>query len=513
MEHSSRKETYQRKRSRTRQKQRRRLFTSAFVLAFFALAFVLWLSYERIGSDTASPLDANSRQTAGQGGAGSGNTGSGNGGGGDSQTGTGAKPDPGGNAGNTPGAGNGGTKPAGGAGGTNGGSSDKPSDHRPDGATSGTASGSTGGGSGGPGNSGGGKPASSGGSETGGDRPGNGNAGTPPAGQAPPTKTDGEGWPEDPDRVRLTFVGDVIFADNVATALKANGYDYPYRQVRSYLENADLTVANLETPITERGTKQIKEYAYRSSPLALPAFKEAGFDLVNLANNHILDYGTTGLLDTFDQLDKAGIRWFGAGRNAAEAFKPVIVEKKGIKIAFLGLSKVVPTQEWKAGKDRPGVADTYALKAPLEAIRNAKEQADLVVVVAHWGLEQHDQPEKYQRDYAREYIDAGADLIVGGHPHVLQGFESYNGKWIAYSLGNFIFTMNENPVTWETVILQASCSKDGGCSLKTVPVLSKLANPEPMADDAAAKLFKRLTGLSFQAEIGADGIVRTKQPR
>ncbi|TNJ60016.1 CapA family protein [Paenibacillus hemerocallicola] len=473
MEHSSRKETYQRKRSRSKRKLKRRWVTSAFVVAFFSLVFILWLSYNGTGGGSAPPSDPDPKPQAGQGQA-----------------------------------------PSDGGGKSDPGSKTQPPGKEPDGnADSGTK-----------------KPAETDPSNTGtantdatnGSTPSTGNVGQgggnpegtdkAPAVTTPPA-TGGTGATEDPNRVQLTFVGDVIFADNVETALKANGYDYPYRNVRDYLENADLTIANLETPLTERGTAAVKEYAYRSTPKALPAFREAGFDLVNLANNHILDYGTTGLLDTFDHLDKAGIRWFGAGRNAAEAFKPVIVEKKGIKIAFLGLSKVVPTQDWKAGKDRPGVADTYALKVPLDAIRDAKKQADLVIVVAHWGIERKDQPEKYQRDFAREYIDAGADLIVGGHPHVLQGFENYKGKWIAYSLGNFIFTMNENPLTWESVILQASCSKEGGCSLKTVPVLTKLANPEPMTGDAAAKLYDRLTGISFEAQVDKDGTVQTSSKK
>ncbi|PYI56302.1 CapA family protein [Paenibacillus flagellatus] len=456
MEQSSRTEKFQRKRSQARRKNRRRLTTSALVIAFFALASVLWLTYR--GPDTGRSASPSTPPTD-------------------------ARPDPTGAA-DTP----------------------KPAANKPGGAPSDSANaGKT------PSDSTGGKTPSgdAGGGKTGGSVPNdgkNGSGGT----AAPPSTPNPGGDGGDPNRVSLTFVGDVIFAQNVEAALKANGFDYPYKQVRSYLENADVTIANLETPVTERGEAADKEYAYRSSPKALPAFKEAGFDIVNLANNHILDYGTTGLLDTFDHLDKAGIRWFGAGRNAELAFKPVIVEKKGMKIAFLGFSKVVPTQDWKAGKSRPGVADTYALPVPLEAIRNAKKQADLVVVVAHWGVERQDTPEKYQKDYARQYIDAGADLVVGGHPHVLQGFDHYNGKWIAYSLGNFIFTMNENPKTWETVILQASCSKTDGCSLKAVPVLTKLANPEPMGEEAASKLFARLTDISYGTEIGKDGTIRAK---
>ena len=346
--------------------------------------------------------------------------------------------------------------------------------------------------------------------------------GQPGEGSVPPSAntSPGDSSPKPDDgtngsepRVEMAFVGDVMFAGNVETELKRRGFDYPYVNVKPILEKADITVANLETPVTTRGEKREKQYAYRSSPEALSAFKEAGFDLVNLANNHILDYGVQGLIDTLEHLDNAGIRRVGAGRNVAEAFRPAVIKINGIKTAFVGLSKVVPNEEWKAGmtkdgKERPGVADTYALKKPLETIRQAKSEADLVVVIVHWGLERQDKPEPYQTEFARAYIDAGADLVVGGHPHVLQGFESYQGKWIAYSLGNFIFTMNPNPATWESIILQASCSKSGDCRLKAIPVRTKLADPTPMDEASGAQLFRRLTDISFGAVVDEDGAIR-----
>jgi poly-gamma-glutamate synthesis protein (capsule biosynthesis protein) len=422
MDQLSRTETYKRKRVKSKRKKRHRFITAAIAFVFFALAFVLWLSYQgTVGNRSADP------------------------------------PEPGNGA---PHAGQ--QSPTGSAG------TDKPQDQPADGGI----------------------------------RPGT-EPGSGPAESSPGS-----------ERVSMTFVGDVIFAGNVEMTLKAQGYDYPYREVRSYLQQADFTVANLETPVTEKGGEpEKKQYVYRSSPKALADFKEAGFDLVNLANNHVLDYGQAGLLETFDSLKQAGIPWVGAGRNAAEAFEPVILEKNGVKVAFLGFSWVVPRQEWKAGLERPGVADTYALDGPLKAIRKAKDSADLVVVIVHWGKEREDYPEEEQRRFAREYIDAGADLIIGGHPHVLQGFENYKGKWIAYSLGNFIFTMNENPKTWETVILQASCAKTGDCELKAVPVLTKLANPVPMAQPEAGKLLERLTKISFNAVLAEDGSVKLAENR
>lgn len=311
-------------------------------------------------------------------------------------------------------------------------------------------------------------------------------------------------------QVKLTFVGDVLLASKVDDILKQKGYDYPYTNVKDYLTKPDFTIANLETPITTRGTVQNKDYVYRSSPMALPPLKDAGIDLVNLANNHVMDYGPEGLQDTMNALDQEGIKRMGAGNDLNEAYQPVIMEKDGMKIAFFGFSRVVPEASWKAGPGRIGVAETYNYKPPVEAIQKAKASADLVVVVAHWGVERSDHPDKYQTDLAHRYIDAGADLVVGGHPHVLQGFEQYKGKWIAYSLGNFIFTTNDVSKTWETVILEAACSKDKSCNIHLVPILSKFALPTPMNSEDGSKLFQRLSQISIGSKVDAEGNVSKK---
>ncbi|OCT11938.1 hypothetical protein A8709_29180 [Paenibacillus pectinilyticus] len=326
-----------------------------------------------------------------------------------------------------------------------------------------------------------------------------------PTGNAAIGKPDGSGT-----QVKLTFVGDVIMASKVEDILKQKGYDYPYSNVKDFLTKPDFTIANLETPITTRGTVQSKEYVYRSSPLALPPLKEAGVDIVNLANNHVMDYGSDGLLDTMSALDEIGIKRVGAGKDKTEAYQPVMVEKDGIKIAVFGFSRVVPEGSWKAAAGHPGVAETYDYKPPVEAIQKAKATADLVVVVAHWGVERDDNPDKYQKELAHRYIDAGADLVVGGHPHVMQGFEQYKGKWIAYSLGNFIFTTNDTPKTWETVIMEAACTKDKSCDIHLVPILTKSALPTLMNAEDGTKLFQRLSQISIGATIDAQGNVSKK---
>ena len=308
----------------------------------------------------------------------------------------------------------------------------------------------------------------------------------------------------------MAFTGDVIFAGNVETILKTNGYDYPYREIAELLQKPDFTIANLETPITTRGDQQQKQYTYRSSPDALPAFKAAGFDIVNLANNHILDYGQDGLLDTIKALDAKEILHTGAGKNLEEAYRPVIVEKNGIKVAFLGFSHKVPDNSWKAGKNQPGTTQLYDPKQAVKTIEETRDKADLVVVMAHWGEEKAEKPLEEHRKMARSFIDAGADLIVGTHPHVLQGLEHYQGKWIAYSLGNFLFTTNDHAPSWETAVLQAECGKDGGCGLTLAPLWNQYANLKKMEEADAQKLFQRLEKVSYGTAIGADGRVSVK---
>lgn len=309
--------------------------------------------------------------------------------------------------------------------------------------------------------------------------------------------------------VNLTFAGDVIFSGKVQSLLEQEGYAYPYAYVQKRFKNDDLTVINLETPVTALSTTGAdKSFVFKSSPKALGPLKDAGVDVVNLANNHTLDQGIKGLLDTIKHLNKAGIAHVGAGKDASAAYAPVYVERKGIKIAIVGVSRVLPETNWAAGPDHPGAASAYDPKAAARAVAEARKNADVVVAIAHWGKERVDMPDENQKTLAHAMIDAGADLIIGGHAHVLQGFEQYKGKWIAYGTGNFIFTKSATAKTWETGVFQAECSKNGDCSMKLVPYWAELGRPVPMQKADAQKLLKRIDNLSPGVRIDADGQVR-----
>ncbi|MET3209217.1 UNVERIFIED_CONTAM: poly-gamma-glutamate capsule biosynthesis protein CapA/YwtB (metallophosphatase superfamily) [Paenibacillus sp. PvR008] len=312
--------------------------------------------------------------------------------------------------------------------------------------------------------------------------------------------------------VTLHFVGDVQFSGKVEQSLENNGFYFPYQYLGNLFRKDDLTIANLETPVTTGGVGALnKTYVYKSSPKALTALAAAGIDAVNLANNHILDQGTDGLLDTLKYLKENDIAYTGAGRNVKEAYAPHYFERKGIKIALLGATRVMPEASWNAGAKQPGVAGAYDSTAIVKSIREARKQADLVIVIAHWGKERATALEPHQTELSHAFIDAGADLVIGGHPHVLQGMEQYKGKWIAYSTGNFIFSKSTLPATWDTAIFQATCTRTGACSMKLTPYRAELGQPVPLKDAEASKILQGVAAMSpGNVSVGADGTVTAR---
>ncbi|MFC5405232.1 CapA family protein [Cohnella soli] len=311
--------------------------------------------------------------------------------------------------------------------------------------------------------------------------------------------------------IKLAFVGDVLPAAKVLELMKINGFDYPFREAKALLSAADITAGNLETPISERGVPaENKQFVFRGSAEAVPELKNAGFDFLALANNHTLDYGWDGLSDTMDALDDAGLQHAGSGNDDREAFAPAYIEKNGTTVGFVSVTRVVPEVSWKAGRNHPGVAEAYSPERAVQAIKEAKSNADIVVVMVHWGVERADKPVAHQTDLAHRFIDAGADLVIGGHPHVLQGFEAYKGKWIAYSLGNFVFSTTSSPKTSETGVLSAECGKDGTCKLSFAPMFAKQSQPALMAEPERTALLARLSELSFGASVREDGSIVAK---
>ena len=244
--------------------------------------------------------------------------------------------------------------------------------------------------------------------------------------------------------VTLLFTGDVLLSDYVRNNYNSSGIDGILSpDMLRELRNADITVINNEFPFSTRGTQAPdKQFTFRVDPKYVSLLTDMGVDIAGLANNHVLDYGADALQDTFETLDAAGIDYMGAGDDLARASALITKETGGKTFGFLAASRVIPVVSWDVQNSSPGVFTTYDPSRLVAAIEAAKDNCDYLTVFVHWGIERDEYPQDYQVSMAQQYIDAGADLVIGSHPHVLQGITYYNGKPIFYSLGNFIFNQS-----------------------------------------------------------------------
>lgn len=256
----------------------------------------------------------------------------------------------------------------------------------------------------------------------------------------------------------LIFAGDLMLDDGPGRLI-ADGGD-PLLPFSDILREADYRIGNLECPIAESGQAfDNKIYSFRAQP-AVTRVLQGRFDAVALANNHSGDYGRDAFLETLHHLDQAGIAHFGGGRNLSEAHAPLWIERKGLKIAVLSYNEFKP-RTFEAGADWPGIAWSEDDQV-ITDIRAAKAAgADHVIPFMHWGWEREPLPDKRQQTLARKMIDAGASLVVGGHPHVTQGAEIYQGKPIIYSLGNFVFDGFDLPAARRGWLLRLKFDQTG----------------------------------------------------
>jgi len=305
--------------------------------------------------------------------------------------------------------------------------------------------------------------------------------------------------------VTLLFAGDIYLSNHVLNAYdRAGGISGVLDEgLRAEIAGADLFIANQEFPFSDRGTPAPdKQFTFRLPTSRIRVLQEIGPDVVTLANNHTLDYGQEALLDTCMVLDEAGIVRIGAGSNLEEAKKAEILEVKGKKIGFLAASRVYPGASWAAAPGRPGMMSTYDPAMLLAEIRALRPLCDYLVVYVHWGIERNTTPEAYQKTMGRQYIDAGADLVVGSHPHVLQGIEYYKGKPILYSLGNFVFGSSIP----ETMLAKLTIG-EAGIGLKLIPAVSSGGYTKQMDAGKQADFFSRMEGLSFGIRMEGDTVL------
>lgn len=306
--------------------------------------------------------------------------------------------------------------------------------------------------------------------------------------------------PSGPETITIAAAGDMHFDRNVKRYIDQNGGASPLKHVAERLAAADIAVGNLESTISDLGQRnEQKDYTFKGDPRGIEGLTRAGFDFLSLANNHVLDCGPEAMLDSIARLDAAGIGHAGAGADKAAAWTPAVREIDGNTVAFLGFSHILPAgfvaTDAKAGFAR-GRGNMDAVEA---AIRSAKEQYDYVLVSFHWGVEKEDYANGDQVADAHRAVDAGADMVLSHHPHVIQAVEYYKGGLIAYSLGDFVFD-HYSRKTGEAFILEAELGPAGVANVRAVPVYldDTYGIPDYVTGSEANVILERLKVLSAE---------------
>jgi poly-gamma-glutamate synthesis protein (capsule biosynthesis protein) len=267
--------------------------------------------------------------------------------------------------------------------------------------------------------------------------------------------------------VTMIFVGDIMVAhDEVTGKLIECGVD-PFAPCADLLKNADIAIGNLECVVAAKGERVKKRYNFRADPRCIPLLKQY-FMAFTVANNHSGDFGKTAFVEQCDRLEAAEVSYFGGGRNKVDAHKPFIIDWHGVRIALLGYCEVY-SKSFQAEENVAGVAWSAQDDEVLADIRTTRKnyKADIVVPFMHWGIE-NEPPSEREKVFARKMIDAGADVIVGAHPHVTQGAEYYKGHLIVYSLGNFLFNGFKEPENLTGWALKLTINKKGLVAWNTI---------------------------------------------
>ena len=258
-----------------------------------------------------------------------------------------------------------------------------------------------------------------------------------------------------------------MLARGVNEKIMDQGANYPFEEIQGLTGSADIAFCNLECAISERSARKFKNCNFCIRPEDAKGLGFAGFDVVSLANNHMFDCEKNGIISTIEFLKQEKIKFTGAGKTPAQALRPAIFDLKDTRIGFLAYN-AYPMDWIHLKKDQPAIA-FYDSGQAIEAIQKLSKKADVVIVSLHWGDEYHTKPNSRQIKIAHQLIDAGADLILGHHPHVLQPIEEYKSGVIVYSMGNFVFDQRKE-ATRKSVIFSAKLSKKGVEGFSTLPV-------------------------------------------
>ncbi len=290
--------------------------------------------------------------------------------------------------------------------------------------------------------------------------------------------------------VVISIAGDILLSRGVADAIEQKGASYPYEGVSQLFRQDDITIANLECPLTIAGDGAMKEkrFVFKADPMSADTLKSSGFDVLMLANNHTMDYMSEGLSDTMKALGSAGLLYAGAGQSRDE-IKPCFIEKNGLCIGILAYSALPPEGfMYDGGSATIAYARAGFLDDMRGAVASAAAQCDFLLVYFHWGTEYRHDVGEAQIETAHAAVDSGASAVIGTHPHVLQGRETYKGAPIYYSIGNFVFDKQIPDGTDEAIIVQFTVGKDGIIGTNELPVVIEACQPLLAGDQRAAEI-------------------------
>ena len=314
------------------------------------------------------------------------------------------------------------------------------------------------------------------------------------------TTTNQPGKATGPYSVSFTTTGDLIFWREVADYIDKNGGESAMANIAEHLAAADVTISNLESPLSDDESEPIidKDVYIIGRPSAIESMKNSDITMVSLANNHIMDYTGPALEDTLDALDDAGILHAGAGMTEDEASEIAEMTVNGASIALLSWTDIIPNF-FLAHNNEPGVVTARLdMDGACRRVREAKATHDIVIVAMHWGVEYEDYITDYlQSEPAHKLVDAGADVILGNHPHVMQGVEFYKGALIAYAHGNCVFWQKYDH-THESILLDFDITQDGISNVIVTPLYldDKYGIPDFATDSQAKQTLSRLEEIS-----------------